>query len=305
MRLTEFSYQQTFSDGAVDLKAGRLGVGADFFPWSCEFMNLSFCGSLPGNIVSTWYNWPISQWGGRLQLSFVPDWQFKVGVYQINPSFLENRYGLTLGSPAGTIGALIPVELDWTPKFGPNRLPGTYIVGAWYDTSNQPDVYLAANNQPLVLNPGVPPLMHDSESGFYLNFQQQVTAEGSDASRGLSVFANYVWADPDTATISQIFSLGLLYTGPFDARPQDVLGFAAGYTQVNPRVADGQKLQNQTGAGAPVPVQNAEYPFELFYNINATRWLSISPAIQYIYRPGGTSANPNVVVVGLNFGVTF
>lgn len=305
VRLTELSYEQALLEGAVDLKLGRLGVGADFFPWSCQFMNLGFCGSLPGNIVSTWYNWPVSQWATRLQFNFAGDWQLKLGVYQINPSFLENKNGLTLGSPAGTIGALIPVEVDWTPKLGNDRLPGTYRIGAWYDTSNQPDVFLAANNQPLVLNPGVPALQRNGESGFYLNFQQQLTAVPGDASRGLSLFANYVQADRDTATINQLISLGVLYTGPFDARPQDVLGFAVGRTQVNPRVADGQTLQNNTGLGPPVPVQGTEYPFELFYNINATRWLSLSPAVQYVVHPGGTSANPNVLVLGLNFGITF
>jgi porin len=305
VRLTELSYEQAFFDGTIDVKLGRLPVGGDFFPWSCEFMNLSFCGSLPGNVVSTWYNWPVSQWGARANVNLAPDWQLKAGVYQINPAWLENRNGLALGSPAGTIGALIPVEIDWTPKLGSGRLPGAWRVGAWYDSSNQPDVYLAANGQPQATSPGVPPLMHGSESGFYVNIQQQVTAVGSDASRGLSVFANYVRPDQDTATIGELISLGLLYTGPFDARPQDVLGFAAGRTRYNPRAAANWSLQNANGANPPVPIPNAEYPFEVFYNVNVARWLSLCPLVQYIHRPGGTSANPDAVVLGMNFNIVF
>ena len=53
VRLTEFSYQQSFLDDALDVKLGRLGVGSDFFPWSCVYMNLSFCGSLPWRLSST------------------------------------------------------------------------------------------------------------------------------------------------------------------------------------------------------------------------------------------------------------
>lgn len=109
----------------------------------------------------------------------------------------------------------------------------------------------------------------------------------------------------DTATLSQTVSVGLLYAGPFAARPKDLLGFAAGWTKVNPRVADGQTLLNGAGATPPVAVQNAEYPFELFYSFVATPGLALGPALQYVYRPGGTSANPNVLVVGLNVGITF
>ena len=79
----------------------------------------------------------------------------------------------------------------------------------------------------------------------------------------------------------------------------------AGRTQVNSRVADGQTLHNSSGLVPSVPVQHAEYPFELFYNINFTHWLSVSPAIQYVHSPGGISANPNVVVLGMNFSITF
>jgi len=304
LRLTEMSYQQVFFGGVLDVKLGRLGVGGSFYGWSCQFMNLSFCGQLPGNIVSNWYNWPVSQWAARVRLAITQDVQFKIGIYQINPSYLENDNGLAL-NPKGTIGALIPVELDWSPKFGSERLPGTYVIGAWQDTADQPDVFLAANYQPQVLSPGVPPLQRSGEHGFYLNGQQQVTTVGEDVSRGISVFVNYVHADPNTAQISELFSAGLFFEGPFAQRPRDVLGFAVGWTRVNPRVADGQQLQNAQGGAPPVAVQNAEYPVEVFYNINATRWLSLAPLLQYVRRPGGTSANPDVVVVGLNFGVTF
>ena len=66
------------------------------------------------------------------------------------------------------------------------------------------------------------------------------------------------------------------------------LGFAGGRTRVNPRVELGQPLLKGTGVTPPVAVQNAEYPFELFYSLNLTHWLSASPLIQYIARPGGT-----------------
>jgi porin len=196
------------------------------------------------------------------------------------------------------------VEVGWTPKLFSAALPGAYRIGYWYDSSNQPNVHLAANGNPLVLSPGAPALMESNESGWYLMAQQQITTVRGDASRGLTLFANFVQADRSTATIDQLITVGLFYTGLFDARPQDDLGFAVGRTHVNNNVAQGQELQNANGLG-PVAVQSSEYPVELYYSINATKWLTLRPNIQYIHHPGGTSENENVVVLGLKASVKF
>jgi len=303
-RWTQFWYDQLLFDEVVDIKLGRMGVGEDFMSFSCNFQNLSFCGSLPGNIVSTWYNWPVSQWAARLKVNFAPEWYAQIGAYQINPAYIQTSDVFKLNNPSGTIGALIPVELGWNPKFFEAGLPGSYRVGFWYDSSDQPSVYLAANGTPLALSPGAAPLMESSQSGYYLMLQQQVTALRGDSKRGLSVFANFVQADRNTATIDQLITLGLFYTGPFDARPQDDLGFAVGRTHVNSNVAQGQELQNSAGLG-PVAVQSSEYPVEFYYSINATNWIVLRPNIQYIYRPGGISENTNVVVLGLKVAIKF
>jgi porin len=303
-RWTQFWYDQLLFDNAVDIKLGRMGVGEDFMSFSCYFQNLSFCGSLPGNIVSTWYNWPVSQWATRLKVNVTPEWYAQVGAYQINPNYIQTSDVFKLNNPSGTIGALIPVEVGWTPKLFSAALPGAYRVGYWYDSSNQPNVFLAANGNPLVLSPGVPALMESSESGWYLMAQQQVTTVRGDAARGLTLFANFVQADRNTATIDQLITVGLFYTGPFDARPQDDVGFAVGRTHVNNNVAQGQELQNANGLG-PVAVQTSEYPVELYYTYNATKWLMLRPNVQYIHHPGGTSENTNVVVLGLKASVTF
>ena len=303
-RWTQFWYQQLLFDNVLDVKLGRMGVGEDFMSFSCYFQNLSFCGSLPGNIVSTWYNWPVSQWATRLKINVTPEWYGQIGFYNINPENIQTSDVFKLNNPPGTIGTLIPVEVGWTPKLFEARLPGAYRLGYWYDSSNQPNVFLAANGQPLVLSPGVPALMESSESGWYAMAQQQVTTVHGDASRGLTLFANFVQADRDTATIDQLIIVGLFYTGPLNARPQDDIGFGVGRTHVNNSVAQGQQLQNANGLG-PVAVQTSEYPFELYYTFNIGNWLSLRPNIQYIVHPGGTSQNDNVLVLGLKAGVKF
>jgi porin len=298
-RLTQFWYDQQLFDGKLDVKLGRLGVGEDFMSSSCYFQNLSFCGSLPGNIVSTWFNWPVSQWAARAKVNFTPQWYAQVGVYQVNPSYLKDSNGIRLNNPDGTIGARIPVEAGWTPKFGEAGLPGAYRVGAWYDSSDLPDA-----SGPARSTVGDPPHINNQEVGGYVMLQQQVTAVRGDVSRGLTLFANFVQADRDTASIDQLITVGVFYAGPFAARAQDNIGFAVGRTHVNSRVADAERLLDTVGLG-PVPVQGSEYPVEVYYTFNASRWLMLRPNLQYVFHPGGTSEHEDPMVVGLKASVKF
>lgn len=67
-------------------------------------------------------------------------------------------------------------------------------------------------------------------------------------------------------------------------------------------MADVEWLQNELGRG-PVGVQSAEYVGELFYKIQATRWLDLRPNIQYVRQPGGISNKTSDVVIGLKLSV--
>jgi len=303
-RWTQLWYQQKFFNQFLDIKLGRLGVGEDFFPFPCTFQNLSFCGGIPGNIVSTWYNWPVSQWGVRTKFKLADDVSFLVGAYQVNPNNLNNRQGLRLDSPGGTIGALVPVELDWTPKLGADKLPGFYAIGGWRDSSDGDDVFFDNNGLPRALTGGQA-RVRGSNSGVFLTVRQQLTGGKADPSRGLSVFGNWVQADANTATIDQALSVGLIYTGPFNARPKDDIGFAAGKTHVNSRVADGQIIAN-TLSTTPIAVQSgSEYPFELYYSWRPTGYITLRPNVQFVHTPGGTNANSDIWVLGLKYSVVF
>ncbi|MGO1079864.1 carbohydrate porin [Inquilinus sp. CA228] len=304
-RLTQFWYDQKYFSGLLDWKIGRLTVGEDFASFTCSFQNLTFCGSQPGNIVGNyWYNWPVSQWATRLKANIKDVGYVQVGVYQMNPGFLNVDQAVLPNTPAGTTGAMIPVEFGWTPALGPARLPGSYKFGAWYDTSTAADVLDDDDGNPEILT-GRPFEDRRGRYGAYINFLQQLThPDANDPSRGLSIFLNATIADRRTATIDDQIALGLLYKGPFDARPKDEIGLAVGRTHVNGRVAKGQRLLNDAGLG-PVAVQDAEYAFELYYGLQATDWLLARPNLQFIHHPGGTSHNDDVVVIGLKTSIDF
>ena len=303
LRLTDFWYDQKFIDGMVDWKIGRIPFGEDFASFACDFQNLTFCGAQPGNLVGNYiFNWPVSYWATRLKFNLQGFGYFEFGVFDSNPNYLKVQQSALPVFYSGSTGVLIPAELAWLPKFG--NLQGSYKFGGWYDTSTAPDVVTDINGNPAVLT-GQPLLQSRGRYGAYISFVQQVIGPSRDSSAGaLSLFLNATMADRRTATTDYQVAGGLTYTGPFQSRPEDDIGFAVGTTHVNSRVAFAEELQNLAGLG-PVAVQSNEYSLEFYYTYRPLAGLQVRPNIQYVINPGGTTANPNALVFGLKTVANF
>ena len=295
-RWREFWYGHRFVDGILDWKIGRIPPGDDFASFPCMFMNLTFCGAPPGNIVGNyWFN-SIPQWATRIKADITGFGYVELGAYELNPSYLLTRYAFDLGNPPGATGVLAPFEIGWLPTFG--RLAGSYKFGGWYNSSTAPDVVDNAIGQPMAIDGGEP-LMRHGQYGAYVNFQQRLTPrEGPDSKRGLNVFLYGTYADRRTSVLDSQVAAGMFYTGLFAWRRADEIGFAVGETHVNSRIADVERLQG-TQAPGPGGVQRSEWVAELFYNFHIAGWLDMRPNIQYVAQPGGYSNNTNDLIVGL------
>jgi porin len=303
-RWTQFYYDQKYLDGHIDWKVGRIPEGEDFAAFSCQFQNLTFCGSPIGNLVGNyWYNWPVSQWATRVKGTITGFGYVQLGAYEVNPSYLLTRYALDLGSPPGAAGVLVPFEVGWQPTFGAG-LAGTYKFGGWYNSSTEPDVVDNTEGLPLAIGGGTP-LMRHGAYGAYVNFLQRITsAPYAGSNQGLSLFFNVTYADRRTATLDNQYALGLFYTGPFASRPADEVGFAVGRTHVNSRVTNVETQQNDVGLG-PVGVQSAEWVSELYYNVHPAPWIDIRPNLQYIRNPNGIVQNEHDLIAGLKLAINF
>lgn len=299
-RLTELWYQQDLG-GGLDIKLGRMTQGADFNSFSCDFQNLSFCGAAAGNLAGDyWYNWPISQWGARLRLK-KPEWYVMAGAYENNPHNLENDFALSHG---GATGVLAPFEAGWTPHLGPAGLPGSYRIGAWYNSSDGDDVLLGLDRRPTAIT-GLAPLRRNGRYGAYVLLQQQLTGSyeddsvnGAKTTHGLSAFLNFTQTDRKTERTDNQIAAGLFYVGPLASRPDDDIGFAVARTNVNGRAA-----RNEALAGLEKP--DSEYASEFYYGLHLRPWLIVRPNIQYIVNPGGYHHATDVVVMGIKSSVTF
>jgi porin len=305
VRLTQMWFEQKYLNDLINWKFGRVSMGGDFATFPCDFQNLTFCGSQPGNIAGGYiFNWPISQWGSRVKVNLEGFGHYQIGVYDQNQQYLGYENKLLPVWYQGSTGVLVPVEIAWNPKFAGGRLEGSYKFGAWYSSGQQPDTIYDINNNVIAFT-GLPAATRTGMYGAYVAFQQQIIrTSDKDPNRGVRLFFNAAFADTVTATTDRQIAAGFWYTGPFESRPNDAIAFAVGTTHQNQRITQVAMLQNALGLG-PVPVKDSEYVFELDYTFVPVPGFQIRPNLQYIYSPGGSVINKDVWVVGLKTVISF
>lgn len=302
-RLTQLWMRKGFFDHALDIKAGRVTVGEDFDNFDSKFENLAFGSGQAGNWRGDhWYNWPVSQWGGRVRLNFTPEVFMQVGWYNQN----KNNYAAGDGFRMDfhpTVGNMVPVELGWQPKLGPDSLPGNYRIGGYYSSAND-SVYSSWRNG------GYNDSAH--AYGGYILAQQQLTAQGGDPTRGLKLTLQGVMNDHKTAKIDNYQSVSLTWKGAFDARPDDEIGIGMARIHVNSSYSNQQRAENSFNdvtnynSAMYLPVQDgSEYDYEIYYNVQATKWLQIRPNLQYVAAPGAVSKVSDAFLGGISANVSF
>ncbi|EPL6128681.1 TPA: carbohydrate porin [Klebsiella aerogenes] len=302
-RLTQFWLRKGLFGDVLDLKAGRVTVGEDFDNFDSKFQNLAFGSGQAGNWRGDhWYNWPVSQWGGRVRLNITPEVFMQVGFYNQNPYNYDRGDGFRLEfSP--TEGNLVPVELGWQPKLGRDKLPGNYRLGYYYSSVND-NVYGSWHNG------GFNDTAH--AYGGYILAQQQLSAQGGSTDRGITLTLQAVMNDHKTSKTDNYQSIAVTWKGPFDARPQDEIGVGAARIHVNSAYTRMLRQENafngETDYNSPtyLPVQEgAEYNYELYYNVQATDWLQIRPNLQYVSAPGAVSEVDDAFIGGISANIVF
>jgi porin len=301
-RLTQLSFAQDLFNKKINIEFGRINPGTDFDVIPCNFENLSFCGSQPGNVDGDyWFNSPVSQWGGRIKANVSDTVDLEAGLYQINPVNLKHGFSFDF---SGGQGELIPFELEWKPSFVAG-LPGDYQIGGWHSSMQAFDVFYDINHAPLAVT-GSPPLMDHGRDGFFLDARQQITGEAppKDApagtpGKGLTLFVKYLQSDRDTSMMDKQFAVGAIYKGAIPSRADDEIALAFGATHINDRLAGGEQLHNAAGLSPAQPVQHTEYVTELDYRAMIAQGAELLPNLQYVVDPGGVSARKDVLILGL------
>jgi porin len=172
-------------------------------------------------------------------------------------------------------------------------MPGHQILGATWSSRQ----YTAIADTPFLLLPPEVSTIPGRESGswaFYYNFDQTLWVNEDDPTRTFGVFGQTGIADDTTSPLHWTVSFGVSGNVPWDVRPQDEFGLGYYY------LGGSSDLQN---ALSPLVTLGDGQGVELFYKINATKWMAITPSIQWIQS--GLEAFDDAVVVGLRGKLTF
>ena len=120
---------------------------------------------------------------------------------------------------------------------------------------------------------GMPPTLEESDGtwGLLYNFDQYLFNEAEDESQGFGLFGRLGVAEGDTNPADTFYSIGLGGKGMIDGRDEDTYGIGYYYIELS----DELPRSVRTGFGDSQGV-------ELFYNIEVTKWLHITPDFQII-----------------------
>jgi porin len=334
-RLWEAWYQQGFLNGKLDVKVGQQSLDQEFI--TSQGSNL-FINTMMGwpmlpsaDLYAGGPAYPLSSLGARLRSQPVGPVTVLAGVFQDNPpggpfnddsqlrgssawggNFLHlNTGALLISEVQYAVNQPSPGDMDNGHKA--DGLPGTYKLGAWFDTASFPNQHFDTTGLSLA-NPasnGTPGMVPTNFS-LYAVADQMVWRPSADGPQALRVFARVMGAPGDRNLIEFSVNGGVTLKAPLPGRDNDTAGLGFGVTQVGSAIT-GLDEDTALFSGTPTPVRSTETFIEATYQYQVAPWWVLQPDFQYTFRPGGGIPDPNnptallgnEAVFGLRSVVTF
>jgi porin len=308
-RLWEAWYQQSILGGAIDVRLGQQSLDQEFTTsqYAALFVNTAMGWAvLPSvDLYAGGPAYPLSSLGVRVRGQPAENVTALLGVFDDNPPggpfnadsqlLGTTRWGANVSLRTGAliIGevqyALNPLDKDGKATTG---LPGTYKLGAWFDTAPFPDQRFDNTGLSLA-NPasnGIA-LMHRNNFSIYAVADQMVWRPAPDSPRSIGVFARVMGAPGDRNLVNFSANGGISLKAPFAGRDSDTFGIGFGVARI------GGAAQAVAGdaaffSGTPVPARTVETFIEVTYQIQVSGWWQVQPDFQYVFRPGAGVVNP-------------
>ena len=328
-RLWELWYDQSVLDGKLDVKIGQQSLDQEFMSSSNSALYLNTMAGWPllpsYDMYAGGPAYPLASLGVRLRAEPTAAITVLAGVFDDNPpgGSFDDDDQVRGAEQSGTefnlgTGALSIAEIQYAinqPATGQMvarnapapGLPGTYKLGAWYDSATFPDQRFDTAGRSLAApdttGTGGP---HRGNWSVYALFDQMVWRPDPQSPQSLSVFLRAMGAPPDRNLISFSASGGVNLKAPFASRSNDTVGIGFGVGQVS-RVAAALDV------AAGQPARTVETFIEATYQYQVANWWNVQPDVQYVFHPGGGIADPsdpdheigNELVVGARTAITF
>jgi len=117
-RLNHLFYEQDLFDDKLTLKLGRVNGSFDFFPFACEFQNLTFCSAIPSYITPNYTPFPGHTWGAIGTVKPTENFYVKGGIFEVNPDFDIQQNGLEIERIGEGPGFRTQIETGYTLDSG-------------------------------------------------------------------------------------------------------------------------------------------------------------------------------------------
>ena len=322
--LFEAYYEQRVDDGKLSLRVGQLSADTEFFisTGGANFLNSTYgWPAILGNNVPA-PSYPYAAPGVRLQFSPDDHWTFRTGVYagdaapdrigDPNPNRTpgtnyDNKgtaFNINKGDGLFNIDELV---YNLNPGDKATGLPGTYKVGGWLHTGTFSNLREDDQGVPLAsAESDDHPQAENGNYGFYFVADQTVWQNKSnpDQPQNVGLFFRGGNAEGDRSTFDYYFDGGVVCNGLVPGRPGDTFGLATAYGHIGSALS-GNVEDDDDLNGSNNPVPDYEANVELTYFAQIAKWWTVQPDLQVLIHPGGSSAIPNALALGVRTTITF
>jgi porin len=315
-KLGEFWLGQRLLDDQLSLRAGLLEADRYYIvsPTASVFVNstFGFPDSWEANMPGSGPGYPNATPGALAKFDFNPTWSLTASVMNgspIGPTSSRTAYGAEF--PVGD-GVLSWTEIAFMPRLalGETPLIGHYKIGGWYNSASVDNATLLTSGRNFDSPVNV---SYRGQYAIYGLIDQTLWHEAESDTQGISAFARVTYnPQSDRNLVTWYFDTGLAYVGPFDGRPQDILGLGFAWAKFTPYL-NAQIASQNAIAQTQTPMVQAESLVELTYQAAINPWLNLQPFLQYSINPGGKApmpnnpnqAIPNATIVGLRANIAF
>jgi len=329
-RLWELWYQQAFFGGKADVKLGQQSLDQEFITSQYSALYLNTMMGWPmlpsADLFAGGPAYPLSSPGIRLRVQPSDALTVLGGVFDDNPPGgpFSNDSQLRDGEASGTrfnfgTGALFIGEVQYAVNQSPAKdcasiacgLPGTYKLGAWYDTAGFPDQRFDTTGLSLA-SPASTGVARTDQGNFSLyGVVDQMVWREAGGPRSIGVFVRLMGAPSDRNQIALSLNTGINLKAPLPGRDDDTLGIGYGLAHVS----DSASALDRDHAtfGTAIPVRGTEHFIELTYQYQVAPWWQLQPDFQYMINPGGGIQNPlntaqtvgDEAIIGVRTTITF
>jgi len=322
--LFELWYEQVFLDKKLAVRVGQLGADQEFMitQYGNLFLNHTFGWStFPStNLPSGGPAYPLATPGVRVRYTPRDDLAVLLGVFNGDPA--GPRSGIPQDrDPSGTAfrvrdGVFAIAEAQYSVNQGDKAdgLPGTYKIGAWYNSQNFADQRRNGSGSSPTDPNGTASIARNRRGNWsgYAVMDQLVYREESTKDQGIGVFARVMGAPGDRNLVNFYADAGVTYKGIVPGRDSDTAGLAVGVARISDTASQAD-ADTRFATGGAVPIRRHETVVELTYAAQIAPWWLVQPSAQYLFNLNGGVVDPkrpgrrlgDAAVFGVRTNVTF